>query len=307
MNSNLIVSNPNQGEFRQHSETDFRDERDMDDLQEAPYQDDDICRPLVVGVGICGCILVALVVTLVVVLGGGGGGEEPIDPGSNATVAPSSTRSPSATSAPTLAPTAASQGTPTVRPSTFSPARTFPPTNQPTLGPTNVPTSNLFAILGSVLDEAEIDAMSTAGTPQNKALQWLSYINVNRITQDQLVQRYAMAVFYYSTYAFVTAYSDATYVWKNKSRWVSGSHVCEWFGVRCTADLVVTEIVLPGNQLSGKLPREMRLLSKLGMQHNVFCLFGSLLRSEQKGMYSNDPLCASRCLLCRAILQTDSM
>eukprot|EP00549_Striatella_unipunctata_P009815 CAMPEP_0118720500 /NCGR_PEP_ID=MMETSP0800-20121206/30142_1 /TAXON_ID=210618 ORGANISM="Striatella unipunctata, Strain CCMP2910" /NCGR_SAMPLE_ID=MMETSP0800 /ASSEMBLY_ACC=CAM_ASM_000638 /LENGTH=249 /DNA_ID=CAMNT_0006628141 /DNA_START=35 /DNA_END=781 /DNA_ORIENTATION=+ len=249
MNSNLIVSNPNQGEFRQHSETDFRDERDMDDLQEAPYQDDDICRPLVVGVGICGCILVALVVTLVVVLGGGGGGEEPIDPGSNATVAPSSTRSPSATSAPTLAPTAASQGTPTVRPSTFSPARTFPPTNQPTLGPTNVPTSNLFAILGSVLDEAEIDAMST--------------------------------------YAFVTAYSDATYVWKNKSRWVSGSHVCEWFGVRCTADLVVTEIVLPGNQLSGKLPREMRLLSKLGMQHNVFCLFGSLLRSEQKGMYSN--------------------
>jgi len=61
--------------------------------------------------------------------------------------------------------------------------------------------------------------------------------------------------------------------WKPESAatWLSGAHECEWFGITCNEDQVVTELELKDHGLEGLLPTELFLLEslkKLSVDHN---------------------------------------
>lgn len=58
--------------------------------------------------------------------------------------------------------------------------------------------------------------------------------------------------------------------WRSKDRWLTSSHECNWYGVRCGGSTdEVTEVDLIRNLLSGTLPSELGLLTRLGRSENV--------------------------------------
>lgn len=88
-----------------------------------------------------------------------------------------------------------------------------------------------------------------------------------------MVQRYVLAVLYYST---TSTSSNVVHVWDNANEWLSSIAAvseCQWFGVTCTTDINdddtnngngnggwITKIELQGNNLVGTMPDEMRHL-----------------------------------------------
>ena len=91
--------------------------------------------------------------------------------------------------------------------------------------------------------------------------------------EKELLQRYALACFYYSITGGITnsnvgrlLQDDATAEeLKMRDRfdngWLTADDVCYWHGVVCDADLVmVTEINLPSHFLQGSLPREIFIM-----------------------------------------------
>jgi len=185
----------------------------------------------------------------------------PIDPPT-----PNPTEEPSTMTPDTFAPT---EGTsmPTASPSsapTPSPTTLTPTTIQPTPSPTGMPSIQptvrcnvspevrellIRVILNSV---SEPSLIGTPGTPQNRAYTWLVDLDTRYLCPDDpdLVQRYVMAVFYYSTNGnrwdecsapsdFSSAESIATAnlncnipnaaAWA----WLTPSNECIWGGVEC--------------------------------------------------------------------------
>jgi hypothetical protein len=81
---------------------------------------------------------------------------------------------------------------------------------------------------------------------------------------DDLLERFALATFYYSLRG-----PD----WIRSDKWMSGESICDWFGVECAEktlnvkttsslhDLVTLD--LPNNFLQGALPPELALLDNL--------------------------------------------
>jgi guanyl-specific ribonuclease Sa len=113
-------------------------------------------------------------------------------------------------------------------------------------------------------------ASTNASSPQAKALDWLQkdplyneYQNVYRLNQ-----RYAMAVFYYSTNG------DS---WKNNSGWLSNASECEWYreyhveGTEddnsCVEASRLSFLDWDVDGLDGSLPTELELLTDLDYIH----------------------------------------
>ena len=118
----------------------------------------------------------------------------------------------------------------------------------------------LLATLDGVVDTSLIE---TPNTPQANAFDWLLMTDTGTDPCDslQVVQRYALAVFYESTNG-----DD----WVVNDGWLSESRVCDWFEVGCLADgLTVYQIDLFDNNLSGTLPTELGALSTM-LGFNVF-------------------------------------
>ena len=87
--------------------------------------------------------------------------------------------------------------------------------------------------LSSITDP---DILLDDGTPQGAAFAWLLEYHANRtlldhvVTDDALVEAYALAVLYYSTNG------DQ---WHNNLNWLtvqSHNNVCNWYGVYCKCD-----------------------------------------------------------------------
>eukprot|EP00592_Proboscia_alata_P023449 CAMPEP_0194407090 /NCGR_PEP_ID=MMETSP0176-20130528/5134_1 /TAXON_ID=216777 /ORGANISM="Proboscia alata, Strain PI-D3" /LENGTH=389 /DNA_ID=CAMNT_0039206525 /DNA_START=118 /DNA_END=1287 /DNA_ORIENTATION=- len=100
-------------------------------------------------------------------------------------------------------------------------------------------------------------------TPQFKALNWISNLDLMRIeitnnNKQHLVQRYVLAVLYYST----GGESD----WARQMNWLSSSHECDWNddgGIReCDDEKRVVDIAL-FNNLTGTIPHEISHLDQL--------------------------------------------
>lgn len=51
--------------------------------------------------------------------------------------------------------------------------------------------------------------------------------------------------------------------WHARDNWMSGSSICEWYGIDCNENGSVTSVQLGGNQLVGSFPTEMYLLPNL--------------------------------------------
>lgn len=146
---------------------------------------------------------------------------------------------------------------------------------------------NIF--LRVVSNPADVD---TPGSPQQLALDWMVNTDPLQVCpQDRnLIQRYVMAVFYFSTrgdrwtecsspplrtdfdttealaaeaaanaacnlqVAGVNASSDA---------WLTGGNECEWGGVGCNEDNFITRIEFEQNGIAGTLPFELTRLQTL--------------------------------------------
>lgn len=128
----------------------------------------------------------------------------------------------------------------------------------------------LFEVSGQVLrDEIE--------SPQSNAMNWL-------ITEDELfvcpgvndkklLQRYAMAVFYFSTegegwkecFSGDDACGSTDNDFEGQKPFLSGVNECEWAGINaCNADKCITKIVFEEqNDLFGTIPEELRVLEFL--------------------------------------------
>ena len=156
--------------------------------------------------------------------------------------------------------------------------KTYAPTNvptfQPTLFPSYAPSSDVYKDFASQtgLLPSNTSLLQTVGSPQYEALQWINSENklsnftsndtmnnttstTNEIIIDPdnkeyiaLIQRYVLAVFYHSTNGDDwTACSTGE---KEKCSgnagvpWLTGYHVCTWFGVTCNDDKLVTKLLL---------------------------------------------------------------
>uniref|UniRef100_A0A7S2S987 LRRNT domain-containing protein n=1 Tax=Eucampia antarctica TaxID=49252 RepID=A0A7S2S987_9STRA len=112
--------------------------------------------------------------------------------------------------------------------------------------------------------------------PQTEALKWMSSTDVftlNEMKQSStnevvLLQRYALATFYFSTSG------DS---WHHKVNFLSPEHICEWGtyhdvmtkpndmykGVFCDNDQLATSLFLDMNSLTGQIPDELYHISSL--------------------------------------------
>lgn len=184
-----------------------------------------------------------------------------------------------ATAAPTDAPVAAPlTDSPTSQPSAavgtlFTPS----PTAAPTTSDCRIPEEQRIIEILAQLDAAAdpLDVRNTA-IPQGKATTWLLLDDDYHICPDdpKVVQRWALAVIYYSTNgdswfqcssnptANDACGFDAPFV--GDARFLSGVFECLWAGISCI-DGCVTEIEFEENNLIGTIPTEIGLLSDLAI------------------------------------------
>lgn len=96
---------------------------------------------------------------------------------------------------------------------------------------------------------------------QYRALDWLSknkeLPNYDRST---VLQRYALACFYFATNGAKTLYTPTPSPWKSSERWLSDMHECQWEGIECNTRNKVAGINLSEHNLSGALPQELVFL-----------------------------------------------
>jgi len=129
-------------------------------------------------------------------------------------------------------------------------------------------TEKLYAVSGNVLFEAD--------SAQNRAMEWLIGQDLMNLTytSPNVVQRYSCMVLFYS-------FSGE--MWRNSEGYASGSHECDWFGIKCengigsNSNKVITKIEIQENNLMGELPKEIGsfpLLKRLYLHSNY--ISGSL-------------------------------
>ena len=89
-----------------------------------------------------------------------------------------------------------------------------------------------------------------------KDLEIIAEDNEDELDNDALVQRYLLALLYYTT--------DGSN-WGNKEKWLKRESVCDWYGIICdpNTNTVITEIKLQENNLVGTIPSELGQLQKL--------------------------------------------
>ena len=124
---------------------------------------------------------------------------------------------------------------------------------------------------------AHSNHLEDSSTPQGKSFSWLlEKDDLKGLSSTRVQQRYALASIFYAS---------QTQKWKNQYGWLTKSHECSWFGVKCgndgysfdntSGDLtdVITYINLKDNNMEGSLPQEFNLfpkLAQLNLAENFF-------------------------------------
>jgi len=126
-------------------------------------------------------------------------------------------------------------------------------------------------ICGSIGNCSGLDDLSSL---QRQALEWLrSNANVAAYSVAAKIQRYALAIMY------LGLNGDS---WLSNDLWMTNVHECLWFQAEstkppCSDARVLIRLHLPDNNLVGRLPTEISLLSSLtSVQLNDNSLSGSL-------------------------------
>ncbi|CAJ1947827.1 unnamed protein product [Cylindrotheca closterium] len=170
--------------------------------------------------------------------------------------------SPRPTPAPTPRPTKLPTSNPSMTPTT-SPTTPFPTTSA-TSSPTGSPAEVLRQLLLRISTGETMLLINIPGTPQNRAYEWLHQDpNFTNYLERRLVQRFALAVMYYST----TQPEDAQ---ESMQTWMSyDSNECTWFNswfenrLACGSDDIYKFLTLRNLNLVGTIPSELAFLSKL--------------------------------------------
>ncbi|KAL3912495.1 MAG: hypothetical protein SGILL_006858, partial [Bacillariaceae sp.] len=184
--------------------------------------------------------------------------EDTVTPLPTITASPTITAEPSMAPVPTATPTLPSSQPPPVAPSGGNPPM---PSSNSTISPS--PTIQNTEVLQLLVKNSPDNgtALMTEGTPQNEAFQWLqtnAFLNV--YSDAQILQRYALAVFFYST--------NGPETWDPAIRddgWLTDAPECEWASTannQCT-DEVYTSLTLDFVGVSGTIPDELSLLTGL--------------------------------------------
>ena len=141
------------------------------------------------------------------------------------------------------------------------------------------------ALRTSILESGFTSAphLDTTGTAQNLAIRWLTDDDPGevQVDQDSILQRYALAVFYFSTYVASEFESDRggaspQTAWKYMDYWMSDKGICLWYGVSCPPRLHegleethyndnsdVLKLNLTDNNVRGTIPSEIVALENL--------------------------------------------
>mmetsp|Transcript_11278 Transcript_11278/g.18140 ORF Transcript_11278/g.18140 Transcript_11278/m.18140 type:complete len:330 (+) Transcript_11278:1-990(+) len=179
---------------------------------------------------------------------------------------------------PTPSPTRQPTNRPTPRPTTAT------PTPIPT-EPCNLSESGRAALINIfirvVSNPADVD---TPGSPQYLATQWIIEDDPDYLCpQDpRLIQRYTLAVFYFSTRgdrwtqcSAPSAYTPEEIQQANEmcmiqvpggqgtNAWLSPGNECAWGGVGCDTEDIVTRLEMEQNGVAGTLPFELNRLQNL--------------------------------------------
>jgi hypothetical protein len=166
-----------------------------------------------------------------------------------------------------------------------APSATFPttdPTTEPTTEPTSDPTVDpliqtavptmiapTFSPTLYVREEIKnvilnaspesLELLEDSSSAQSKALAWMSSPQSTDafFSEEKLIQRWALAVLYYST---------AGENWDNSDNWLTNFDECEWYTADdiepvCNAEGRMHSLHLRDNNLDGTLPTELTLLS----------------------------------------------
>lgn len=123
-------------------------------------------------------------------------------------------------------------------------------------------TSDMVAIIPKTVAEL---STTTLEDPYVKAAAWITNVDATNVQQD-VIQRYSLAVFFYSTNGVS---------WKNSTNWMSKSYHCDWYGVKCCEHTFgnaickldsfgeVLELDFYRNNLVGPIPSVVVLLQYL--------------------------------------------
>jgi hypothetical protein len=142
-----------------------------------------------------------------------------------------------------------------------------------------------FDVLG--LPATHTEMFNNPESPQARALNWVaSSEKYDDYDGDQRLQRYALAAFFYATYAVRNAYVTQQVPWTTAEKWLGEEHECEWEGITCdpsatTGNRVVTSIELEEHRISGEIPLDIVLmretLRSLILSNNLIFMEGDAL------------------------------
>lgn len=117
--------------------------------------------------------------------------------------------------------------------------------------------NDLFTLLNDTIPDSTLDSLTTPGTPQFKAMAWLAAdprFRRGEYDDDQIIQRYALAVFFWSTNGLQYARGWMDYF----------TDECLWFGIFCNTDgLILSMRMLFVFCNEAKLPKELVMLENL--------------------------------------------
>ena len=189
---------------------------------------------------------------------------------------------------PTFNPTLAPSDSPSVDGST-RPTSSVAPSTTPTVSPTDSPTLERCEITASqreagilaVLDQnADSALIRDPSTPQGKATQWILNEDPRELCPSELklIQRWVMAVFYYSLEGDQWRLCSSTSrlcglipPFRDQRRFLSQFSECDWAGITCNIDDCITEIEFEANGLGGTIPSELGLLTDLALLVRFAC------------------------------------
>jgi hypothetical protein len=136
---------------------------------------------------------------------------------------------------------------------------------EPELPPEEVKNNRneLGSVLVSIYDSLGLPwtKFNDPQSAQSKALTWVSGSGTYpKMVRVERIQRYALAVFYYSTFKQPHEFLQQPTGWSSSEKWLTNESECTWEGIVCNSNGNVDSILLPDHYLSGVLPMELAIL-----------------------------------------------
>jgi hypothetical protein len=132
---------------------------------------------------------------------------------------------------------------------------------------TPAPESEVLKLLRTIALQ-EGDEFDDPTSYQSLALGWVEKNQIPDISDKRMTQRYVLACIFFSTFQIRTGYTDRDYgeeivpEWSTSGGWMLADDECTWFGITCNpATNDVTRFEMGNNQMTGRFPAEIQLLS----------------------------------------------